>query len=129
MNFQKYQPLLETLLFAIPLLIIHSLLLHFFGHHNNENHYTLVQLYGFFSVCSLVIIFILIIIKQKNINSVGNAFMLLTCLKILIAYALLHPILNEAYKNVPSEKINFFVTFAIFLTIETLITIRLVNKK
>ena len=66
--------------------------------------------------------------KAKNIDSVGNTFMLLTCVKMVLAYVLLHPILESVNANVASEKTNFFVIFAVFLTIETAVSIRLLNK-
>lgn len=90
--------------------------------------YAIPFLYGFFSACALVIIFILIRIKQKNIDSVGNTFMLLTCIKMVVAYVLLHPILNTSHNNLNAEKANFFLIFATLLVIETIVAIRMLNK-
>jgi hypothetical protein len=45
-----------------------------------------------------------------------------------IAYIVLLPILNADTKSVAIEKINFFIVFALFLAIETIITIRIVNN-
>jgi hypothetical protein len=46
-----------------------------------------------------------------------------------IAYAFLTPILNTEVQNGTFEKSNFFVVFALFLAIETMVTIRILNNK
>ena len=46
-----------------------------------------------------------------------------------IAYVFLTKLLiDNASRYLPKEKINFFIIFAIFLTIETVVTIRILNK-
>jgi hypothetical protein len=67
--------------------------------------------------------------KEKNIDSVGQTFLLLTSIKMVVAYVLLHPILQSTNQLLTAEKVNFFITFALFLTIETVVTIRILNKK
>jgi hypothetical protein len=85
--------------------------------------------YGFFFVCSVVILFILIKVKDKNIDNVGYTFLLVTFIKMGISYAVLSPILHSGNPNIQIEKLNFFVIFALFLTIETIVTARILNKK
>jgi hypothetical protein len=53
----------------------------------------------------------------------------LTFIKMGISYILLNPILNSSSQFLKVEKINFFITFALFLTIETVVTIRILNNK
>lgn len=129
MNLKKYRPVLELILFSALAFVLHILYFHFFKAGKIASFlYSLPELYGFFFGCSFVILLILIRMKAKNIDSVGNTFMLLTCVKMVLAYVLLHPILESTHANVASEKTNFFVIFAIFLTIETGVSIRLLNK-
>lgn len=129
MLFQKYRPVLEVAGLSVLAFLCHSFLLSFFGQGKEGSfRYSLPQLYAIFGCCSMIIIFILIKVKQKNIDSVGNTFMLLTCLKLVLAYGLLHPILNSDHPNIATEKANFFIVFAVFLTLETLVAIRLLNK-
>lgn len=129
MNIKKYRPIVEIGGLSALAFITHSLFLTFFGSNKTVNfHYSLSELYGFFFCCSLVIVLVLIQMKQKNIDSVGNTFMLLTCIKLVLAYILLHPILNSYHKDLAAEKTNFFLVFAIFLTLETIGTIRMLNK-
>jgi hypothetical protein len=66
--------------------------------------------------------------KEKNIDSVGQTFLLLTSIKMIIAFILLHPILQSTNQLMTPEKMNFFFTFAVFLAIETIVTIRILNK-
>jgi hypothetical protein len=131
MNLKKYQPLLEVTLLSSLVYLAHKLV--FFLNENNPKlqnfHFPIEVLYGFFSVCSLLIIFILIKVNQKNIDNVGYTFLLVTCIKMALSYVVLSPILNSGSSNVKFEKLNFFIIFALFLTIETIITVRILNNK
>ena len=130
MKLKNYRPLIEIFGLSIAAFICHLLYAYFFMEGKWVYfHYSLVQLYGFFFCCSMVIILVLIKMKQKNIDSVGNTFMLLTCVKLVLAYLILRPILANYHKDLASEKANFFIIFALFLTFETVITIRMLNKK
>ena len=68
-------------------------------------------------------------VKEKNIDNVGYTFLLITCIKMAVSYAVLYPILHSGNLNVKVEKIDFFIIFALFLTIETIVTIRILNNK
>ena len=81
-----------------------------------------------FYVASAVIILVLIRIRQSNLDSVGYAFMFLTCVKMVFAYLLLHPILESDHLHVAAEKANSFGIFLLFLIIETSVTARMLNK-
>lgn len=130
MKLKKFQPLLEVLIAAILCFGIHNLF--FYYNQNNPNyqhfHFDLITIYSFFLTCSTIIILLLLLVKQKNIDNVGFTFLFATCLKIGISFALLMPILNSKISNIGYEKINFFIVFAIFLTIETVVTIRILNN-
>ena len=130
MKLKKFQPLLEVLIAAILCFGIHNLF--FYYNQNNPNyqhfHFDLTTIYSFFLTCSLIIILLLLFVKQRSIDNVGFTFLFATCLKIGISFALLTPILNSKISNIGYEKINFFIVFAIFLTIETVVTIRILNN-
>jgi len=131
MNFKKYKPIFELILLSILVYLIHKLI--FFLNENNPNlqgfHFPIEVIYGFFFICSLIIILIIIKVNEKNINNVGYTFLLVTCLKMGISYLVLSPILNSGSPNVRTEKIDFFIIFALFLTIETILTVRILNNK
>ena len=131
MNFKKYQPLMEVTLLSILVYLVHKLV--FFLNENNPNlqgfHFPIEVVYGFFFFCSLLIILILIKVNEKNINNVGFTFLLVTFVKMALSYLILSPILNSGNLNVRTEKIDFFIIFALFLTIETIVTVRILNNK
>jgi hypothetical protein len=131
MNFKKYQPIIEILSISVLAYLVHKLFFYLKGSDLNYNHfyYPIEIIYGFFLICSVIILLILIRIKSKNIDNVGYTFLLVTCIKMGLSYAVLSPILNSGNSNAGYEKINFFVVFALFLTIETIVTIRILNNE
>lgn len=130
MKIKKIQPLFEVLMVSSVLFVAHKLF--FYWNMTNpkyQNYYfSLETIYGFFSLSSVMIVSILLFVKQKSSDNVGFTFMLTTCLKIGITFALLIPILNSKASNIGYEKINFFIIFALFLSIETVVTIRILNN-
>lgn len=91
--------------------------------------YPLVNLYSMFFVFSLVIMSLLLFVRKKNLDYVGYTYLIVTSIKMAIAYFLLRPILVTTSNDISSEKINFFIVFICFLIIETLLTIRILNNK
>jgi hypothetical protein len=130
MKLKKFQPLLEVLIASILCFGIHNLI--FFYNQNNPNYqhfiFSLTTIYSFFLACSLVIILLLLFVKQRSIDNVGFTFLFATCFKIGISFSFLMPILNSKISNIGYEKINFFIVFAIFLLIETVVAIRILNN-
>ena len=131
MKKELFQSVSLLFLFAISAFILHSLAYFLFNFDAIENQfqYSLITLYGFFITCSVIIVILLILIKQKEINNVGNSFMLLTILKMPFAYYLLQSIINSKSQFASFEKINFFIIFLFFLAIETIVSIRILNNK
>ena len=131
MNFKKYRPILEILLLSMVVYLLHKVV--FFLNDNNPKfqnfHFPIEVVDGFFFVCSVIILFILIKVKEKNIDNVGYTFLLVTFIKMAISYAILYPILHSSNPYLRIEKLNFFIIFALFLAIETIITIQFLNKK
>lgn len=126
----KYRPLLEVFFIALTSFTVHQLILGFFYPNIQVDfHYSTRTIYAFFIICSLLIVLILIQMKEKNIDSVGNTFLLVTCLKMVPSYIIVMPLLDNISKNGQIEKFNFFIIFALFLAIETVVTIRILNKK
>jgi len=131
MNLKKYRPVLEVIFLSILVYLAHKLV--FFLNESNPNlqgfHFPIEVVYGFFFSCSLLIILILIKVNEKNIDNVGFTFLLVTFIKMALSYVVLSPILNSGNLNVRTEKIDFFIIFALFLTIETIVTVRILNIK
>lgn len=131
LNLKKHQPILEVVAVSIVGYFVHKLF--FYIERNNpsfQNFQCSIEIiYGFFLVCSISIVFILIQIKARSIDNVGYIFLLLTCIKMGISYAFISPILDSDAQNLAVEKMNFFIVFALFLAIETTVTIRMLNNK
>lgn len=90
--------------------------------------YPLWLVYIFFLVFSLLILFVLLKIKQKNEAQLGYAFLFLTTLKLGITYVFARKIM-AATAGSTTEKSNFFAIFILFLAIEVYYTARLLNNK
>lgn len=131
MNLKKFQPILEVLFLSALVYLIHKLV--FFLNDDNPKlqgfNFSIETIYEFFFSCSVIIVFILIKVKEKNIDNVGYTFLLVTCVKMAVSYVVLYPILHSENPNVSIEKLNFFIIFALFLTIETIVTVRILNNK
>jgi Family of unknown function (DUF6168) len=131
MSLKNYKPILGILAVSTLLYLLHKIL--FFVLEKKAGiapfHYTLETVYLFFATLSIIIVAILLIVKQKSFDNVGMVFLLITSLKMIICYLFIKPILHPANTNNYAEKINFFVLFILFLAIETVVTIRILNNK
>ncbi len=90
--------------------------------------YSVFQLYAIFTVASMIIVGILIFIQEKFAEQIGYVFLFLTTFKMGLSYLLMLPVIQQI--NTPNkwEKINFFVVFVLFLTIEVINTMQLLHK-
>lgn len=131
MNLKKYNSLLIVFIAAVLGLVIHKIASNFIIPKEFEDKfiYSIPFLYLLFAVLSAVIVTLLMKVKKTAVDSVGYAFLALTTVKMVIAYALLRPIIHIHLPKTPSEKMNFFVVFIYFLAIETILTIRILNNK
>jgi hypothetical protein len=130
MNLKNYQPLLNLLLISAAIFGLHEAFFFILGiKDSGDFQLLLVRVYAFFLLCSAIIIFILMKVKEKSIDNVGSSFLLLTCLKMGAAYFFLKQISHPESADAGFERANFFIVFAIFLAIETVLTIRILNKR
>jgi hypothetical protein len=120
-------------LYLIPLLIltcvVHQFVFYFFKIKTESFYYSPEILYVLFSTASIIVILIVLKIKEKNFDSVGMAFLVITSVKMVFSYVILRPILSKTMAPNGIEKTNFFVMFVVFLAIETVVTIRILNEK
>lgn len=122
-----------SLLIAISIILfgIHKIIFTFFELENSEIKfkYPLVSLYSLFTTATLLIYIISILISKKNFDVVGMSFMLITSVKTIIFYVLIRSVVKGTFQINHIEKINFMITFFLFLAIETIFVIRLLNPK
>lgn len=129
MTLKKLYPFLTLMGVSFLLYGIHKMVFYVLNIKQESFHYSLETLYLFFFVLSAIIFKILVIIKERSFDNVGMSFLLATSVKMIFCYLVLRPLLQKPIPDHPAERINFFLLFIIFLTIETLFTIRLVNEK
>jgi len=90
--------------------------------------YTIATVYLLFFGFSVIILFALNLIAKTDATQVGYVFLGLTSLKVVGSYFLIQPILAKTV-SFPTERINFFAVFMLFLFIEAYFTAILLNKK
>ncbi len=129
MIFKNYKSFLFLVISVVVAYLLHKLVFYFFKINQDSFYYSLEKLYSIFFILSIVIIFILLKIKERNFDQLGMSFMLLTSVKMVFYYFLLKPILKIRHYDITTEKMNFFALFIIFLTIETVVTIRILGEK
>lgn len=129
MILKKLLPFLALVGVTGLLYLIHKIVFYGFDFNQDHFYYSLETLYLFFLFLSAAIFKVLLLIKEKSFDNVGMSFLLATSIKIIICYLILRPLLQNYNANNSTERINFFILFIVFLTIETLFTIRLLNEK
>lgn len=128
--FKKYIKSIGILALIIAITYtIHNAIFRFFVFNDQTFIYSLEQLYLFFGMFSITIALILIKVKEKNIDIVGNVFLLLTLIKMMVCFVFGSSILKQTSEYNPLQKWNFLILFLVFLAIETSITIIMLNKK
>ena len=116
MNLIKNHPFSILILAAVCGFIIQKTILYFLIPKGFEDKfiYSTILLYAIFGLLSFVIVFLLIKVKKTSLDYVGYAFLAATTLKMIIAYALLRPIIQIQLPKTSTEKISFFVIFIYF---------------
>lgn len=130
MKIQIFKTVSTLIVLSLVLFFCNKLLLEYtnFSSFYKQYQFSLEFIYSILSLFSITILIIMLFVNQKNKDIVGMTFMLSTTFKTIICFVIFSSIINSSNQN-KIEKINFFLVFILFLTIETLITIRLLNKK
>lgn len=129
MDLKNYKPILFLVILAGVAYLFHRLIFHFLGISDHTFRYALETLYGFFLTLSTIVFIVLIKVKERSFDNVGMSFLVSTSIKMVFCYILLKPVLQFNNYDNKIEKINFFVMFILFLAIETVLTIRILNQK
>ncbi len=129
MSERNYRPIFYLVTLAGLFYFIHKILFYVLGIEQEQFFYSLESLYLIFLVLSVLVLLILLKVKEKSFDNIGMSFLLITSVKMILVYIVLRPILNLGTQNTGMQKINFFTLFILFLTIETVLTIRLLGNK
>lgn len=106
-----------------------TLALHFLNSDTATFQHSVIVLHLFFASFTLVNVLVLQKIKQINIDIVGNTFLLLSSVKMVLAYLLVKPTLNSNLAGASFEKWHFFSIFIFFLLLDTAVVVNLLNSK
>lgn len=129
MKLEKYKPLLPLLALAGLAYVIHKTAFYLLDINDATFNYSIETLYMVFLVLSLMVFAVLLNVKERSFDNVGMSFLLSTSIKMIVCYLILKPILQVTTQNNAIEKKNFFMMFILFLAIETILTIRILNEK
>jgi len=130
MKLKNFRPIAEiSILCSIAFLVHWSVFYFFFPSEEAKFQYSVLEIYSFFSICALLITTVSIVVRKFSIDTVGQAFLLTTFIKMFLCFAVFYQELNMQNENTSSEKANFIIVFLLFLAIETIVTIRILNKK
>jgi hypothetical protein len=129
MNFKNYKPVLNLLFLTVVAYALHKIIFYSFNIDDTAFHYPLETLYLIFSVLSIIVLVVLLKVKERSFDNVGMSFLLSTSIKMVVCYLILRPVLQTSSQNNGVERKNFFAMFILFLAIETILTIRILNKK
>lgn len=129
MFLKKYGLIVYLYIIAFGCYLIHKGAF-FVLHINDQNfYYRLEILYLIFLFFSTLLLIPIIKFKKNKFESIGMLFMLGTFIQMFFYYGFLRPILSNKIQEVSVEKTNFFLTFILFLLIQTILTARLLNEK
>lgn len=130
MKLQIFKTTITTLFLAIVFFFINKIILQsaLFFEDFKLFSTSLEFIYSIVTLFSILILTTSIVVNSKNKDIVGMTFMLMTTVKVGILFFTFPKIISSDNQN-SVERINFFMVFILFLAIETLITIRLLNKK
>ncbi|MES2578362.1 MAG: hypothetical protein V4589_12180 [Bacteroidota bacterium] len=129
MNLKNYKPLLPLLALAGLAYVVHRVAFYLLDINDATFYYSIETLYMVFLVLSIIVFVVLLKVKKRSFDNVGMSFLLSTSIKMIVCYLILKPILQVTAQNNAIEKKNFFMMFILFLAIETILTIRILNEK
>lgn len=129
MNLKNYKPLLSLLGLVGLAYVVHRAAFYLLVINDAFFYYSIETLYMLFLALSIMVFVVLLKVKERSFDNVGMSFLLSTSIKMIVCYLILKPILQVTTHNNAIEKKNFFVMFILFLAIETILTIRILNEK
>jgi glucose uptake protein GlcU len=129
MDLKNYKPLLYILFFAAAAYLVHKMIFSALKIEEEHFYYSLETLYVLFFALSISIMFVILKVKERSFDNVGMSFLLATSIKLIVSGIILKPLLQLSNQIDTIQKKNFFAIFILFLAMETILTIRLLNKK
>lgn len=128
---KKYSSVVLVLIISMVLYFVHKSVVGFMELRDvfSSFNMSLELLYSVFGLVAALIIFVLLLVKEKDYNQIGMAFLGLITLKMIVVYFVFKPNIPKNIEGTNYEKINFIVLFILFLIIEVVVATRILNAK
>lgn len=123
---KKLPVTVQALLISIIFFLIHFGVVTFL---NKIDTTPFLMSYALQIIMTLVILLAMIKIYETAKEQLGFAFLGLSTLKVGVSYFFATEYLFQNKATLETNKINFFITFLFFLSLDVYFTIRLLNKK
>jgi uncharacterized membrane protein len=123
---KKLPVTIQALLISIVFFLIHFGIVTFL---NMIETTPFLMSYALQFIMTLVVLLVMIKVYEKAKEQLGFAFLGLSTLKVGISYFFATEYLFQNKEMLETNKINFFITFLFFLSLDVYFTIRLLNKK
>lgn len=128
---KKYKPLFLILICVVLMYAIHRSLT-FLLEWNSVYagfRFSLEKLYLCFGLASLLIIFVLLKVKQRNFDQIGMAFMALITIKMFVFYFIFKSVISSEISETEWERTNFIILFMAFLILETVVSSQILKSQ
>lgn len=128
---KKYSLVVLVLIISFLAYFIHKGIIYFLGLSDVFSSFntSIELLYFVLGFVATLITFVLVLVKEKDYNQIGMAFLGLITLKMIVVYFVFKPTIPKDVEGANYEKINFIVLFIAFLLIETIMAARILNTK
>ena len=122
LSFSKILITLSLVLYIVHFIVVNKLL-------NEYSYFYPVYTIYFFLIVATSLIVVTILVIHKNYNDkTGFAFLAFSILKMLLVVIFLIPLITSDLTNKVPDILSFFIPYFIFLTLETVYILNLINK-
>jgi hypothetical protein len=119
----------------LSIIVIFSVLL-FLGHYfiienffDNEFFYKTWQIYAFLTTATIGIFLIMQFIQKNFPDKTGFAFMALSLFKMAASVIFFIPLMQSQVADRVPDVLNFFIPYFLYLLLEVVFAVRLINSK
>ncbi len=124
--------MIKRFLISIGYLFIISLILgvlHVYFVRNLKLYIPILNIYFFNFILGIFGLFLLNLVYEKFNDKVGYTFLGIGVFKMALSISFLMPLIESNFQNKVPDTLNFFFCYFVFLIIESLFVIKLLNKK
>jgi hypothetical protein len=120
------KPAIFLLVFTATLFLCHHFIIS--ATYKDSFFYATWHIYAFLGVSAFIILFVTHFIHKNLPDKTGFTFMALSIFKIAASVLFFIPLMKADVPDPVGDVLNFFVPYFLFLIVEVLIAIRLINS-